>query len=453
MGELVPKRVFSDSQYVSRAPTRGRRARFGAGAVLTALSLAGCSHMPINGPQSRDIDRSATASISTPRDAVVYDYALLDINPLILQILESNASDSFYRTFGAHRGGIPIVRIGVGDVLQTSIFESSSGGLFVAGDATNRSGSYVTLPVQTVSGKGTISIPYAGAVRAAGRTAVEIQQDIETKLAKRAIEPQVIVNVVEQNADSVTVIGDAGGNKLKLTGSGERILDVISKAGGGAAGGKFAGYELLVTLQRKGRTATVPFTTLINDPAENLFVAPGDVVYVKRQPKSFVAFGALASTGASGTVSEGETSAVSALFAFGQERLSLNEAIAKAGGLSDGRSNPAQVFIFRPESRETLERMGVNLKNFAPDQRIIPTVYRANYRDPSCFFFAQRFQMRDKDVIYASNSDATEVLKVLGYVNAWMTTAGNAFIQGRAIGDIASGAHVLSNASTVVVAP
>jgi polysaccharide export outer membrane protein len=61
--------------------------------------------------------------------------------------------------------------------------------------------------------------------------------------------------------------------------------------------------------------------------------------------------------------------------------------------------------------------------------------------------------MRDKDVIYASNSDATEVLKVLGYVNAWMTTAGNAFIQGRAIGDIASGAHVLSNASTVVVAP
>lgn len=467
MGEVDFERAdrgFPNYQAVSfrqprliRALTRGQRRSLSirsCAPMLVALALAGCSHMPINGPEYRDIDRGATSSIANPRGSIVYDYVLLDVNPVVLGVLDTISSDSFYRTFGARRRGIPIVKVGIGDVVQTSIFESSSGGLFVPGEATSRGGNYVTLPAQSVSSSGMISIPYAGAVQASGRTAAEIQRDIEVKLAKRAIEPQVIVNVLEQNSDSATIIGDTGSSKIKITGAGDRILDMISKAGGaGAGGGKFAGYELLVTLQRRGRIATVPFTTLINDPQENLYVAAGDVVYVKRQPKSFVAFGALASIGGEGTVENGQTAAVSTQFPFGQEHLNLNEALGRAGGLADGRANPGQVFIFRPERRETLDRMGVNLKPFAPDQRIIPTVYRANFRDPSSFFFAQRFMMHDKDVIYASNSDATEVLKVLGYVNAWMSTASNAFVQGRTIGDIAGGAHVLTNASTVVVSP
>jgi polysaccharide export outer membrane protein len=422
--------------------------------MLAALALAGCSHMPVNGPEYRDIDRGATSSISNPRGAIVYDYALVDINPIVLQVLDSIAPDSFFQTFKERHRGVPVVRVGVGDVVQASIFESSSGGLFVPGDATSRGGNYVTLPAQTVSGSGMISVPYAGTVRASGRTASEIQRDIETKLAKRAIEPQVLINVVEQNADSATVIGDAGSSKIRITGSGERILDMISRAGGaGATAGRFAGYELVVTLQRRGRVAAVPFVRLIADARENIYVAPGDVIYVTRQPKSFVAFGALASVGGGGNVENGQTAAVSTQFNFSQEHLNLNEALSRAGGLADGRANPQQVFVFRPERRETLEKMGVDLAAFDPSQRLIPTVYRANFRDPSSFFFAQRFEMRDKDVIYASNSDATEVLKVLGYVNAWMSTASNAFVQGRTIGDIASGAHVLSNASTVVVSP
>src|SRR5262249_46645960 len=151
-------------------------------------------------------------------------------------------------------------------------------------------GNYVTLPAQTVGGNGSVSVPYAGSIKAVGHTVPEIQRDIETKLAKRAIEPQVIVNIVEQNADAITVIGGTGGNKIRLTGSGERILDMISKAGGGAGGaggaGKFAGYELMVTLQRKGRIATIPFTRLIANPTENVFVAAGDVIYVTREPKT-----------------------------------------------------------------------------------------------------------------------------------------------------------------------
>lgn len=434
------------------------------GVIFAASLLAGCTHLPVDGPSARDIHTGATATLSngrdpllvyTSRDAVDYNYALIDINPLVLDVLANVSHDSFAKTFGAQRGSAPPIRVGVGDVLQTSIFESATGGLFVPAETVGKTGNYTTLPAQAVSSNGMISIPYAGQVKAAGRTLAEIQHDIESKLATRAIEPQVIVNITEQNADTVTIIGDTGQNKIKLTGAGDRILDVISRGGGAVTGpdGKFGAYELLVTLQRKGRTGTVRLTSLVNYPGENIYVEPGDVIYVHREAKTFVALGALSSIGGGATVAGGDVTGLNGLFRFGQERLSLNEAIAKAGGLSDGRANPSQVFLYRGENRETLERMGVDMRKFPLAQRTIPTVYRANFRDPSSLFFVQKFQMRDKDIIYVANADAVEVSKVLTYVNLWTSTASNAMVDGRTIGDITSGAHILSNGAAVVVGP
>ena len=48
------------------------------------------------------------------------------------------------------------------------------------------------------------------------------------------------------------------------------------------------------------------------------------------------------------------------------------------------------------EPRDVVERMGVDTSKFPPAAKFIPTVYRANYRDPSVFFAVQRFPMRNK---------------------------------------------------------
>ncbi len=48
---------------------------------------------------------------------------------------------------------------------------SRSGGLFIPADAGVRPGNYVTFPTQTVDRSGNINIPFAGSVRASGRTA------------------------------------------------------------------------------------------------------------------------------------------------------------------------------------------------------------------------------------------------------------------------------------------
>ncbi|MBS0237577.1 MAG: polysaccharide export protein [Proteobacteria bacterium] len=405
------------------------------GVIAIVGMLSGCTQLPVVGPSYRDIKSGAATTLTngrdplfvyTSRDAVDFNYALIDINPFVLSVLSGISPDTFQGTFGQQRGPVPVIRVGVGDVVQTSIFESSAGGLFVSGDATGRAGNYVTLPPQTVAGNGTISIPYAGQVKAAGRTSYEIQKDIEAKLATRAIEPQVVINITEQNADAAIVIGDAGHGRIKLTGSGERILDLISKAestGGGGGGGKLAPYDLEITLQRKNRIGTVRLSSIIDNPSENIYVNAGDVIYVHRRPRTFVAFGALGNATGGTTIGGGDVSGLDGIFQFGQERLALSEAVAKAGGLLDERANPSQIFIYRGERRQTLQKLDVNLSKFPPDQQFIPTVYRVNFRDPSAFFMAQKFQMRDKDLLYVANADSVEVGKALNYMTLWSSSA------------------------------
>jgi len=370
-----------------------------------AFFCASCTQLPTGGPNYHIIDREASEAIVQDRRAVALDYVLVDISRFVLENLIDVGPQSFFKTFGMGKSRAPELRIGTGDVLAISIFESSGNGLFAAGEIPNRLGTYTTLPAQTVDYSGNISVPFAGQVRAAGRSIVQVQKDIESRLNSRAVEPQVVIAMQEQNATDIAVFGDAanGSYKAKIKPGGERILDLIAKVGL-----KAPGYESFVTLQRGERRATVYFPRLLSKADENIFVHPGDIVYLYREPQTFIALGAL------GNVNQ--TQELTGKFKFDSDRLSLAEAVAKAGGLLDTRANPGQVFLFRFEYREVLERFGMNLDRFEKTAKFIPTVYRANYRDPSMFFASDQFAMRNKDIIYVANADAVEVDKFLGYV-------------------------------------
>jgi polysaccharide export outer membrane protein len=112
-------------------------------------------------------------------------------------------------------------------------------------------------------------------------------------------------------------------------------------------------------------------------------------------------------------------------FDFDSERVSLAEGVAKAGGLLDNRADPRQVLMYRGEDRKTLEKIGVNLDKFDPEATVIPTIYRTNLRDPSGFFVAQTFQLRNKDILYVSNSDSVELIKFLTVLDAVSGTIAN----------------------------
>jgi protein involved in polysaccharide export with SLBB domain len=70
------------------------------------------------------------------------------------------------------------VTLGIGDVVSVTIFEAEAAGLFLPSEAGARPGNFVTLPDQIVDSNGNITVPYAGTIRAAGRTPSEVQQAI-----------------------------------------------------------------------------------------------------------------------------------------------------------------------------------------------------------------------------------------------------------------------------------
>jgi len=376
--------------------------RVGLGLALMAAVLAGCAATPRAGPDDAAIEQNAYVKVSAKDRRVGLDYALIDINASVLAYFGKGEASSL-GGFGGGKGGPPTLLLGVGDVVALSIFEAQSGGLFIPADAGSRPGNYITLPEQTIDRAGTISVPYAGRVRAAGRSVDEVQSEIEDLLANRAIEPQVVVTTVRSRSSQVAVLGDVRSPaKFELSPAGDRILDMISQAGGLSA----PGIETYVTLQRRGRTATVLYNHLANTPAENIYVSPGDTIFVNRERRTYLAFGA---TGLSGR------------FDFEESGLTLGEALGKAGGLLDGRADPAQVMLYRTVSKDALSKLGVDTGKFVSSE--VPVIFRANLRDPAAFFAVQKFAMSDKDIIYVSNSDSVELLKFLNLVNSVSSTA------------------------------
>src|SRR6266481_5074907 len=283
--------------------------------VVGATFLGACSVMPTSGPASYDVkSERAYEPDSLP-------YAVVRITPQAEGVI-AEYNPRISGTFPDRRTPKEL-RFGIGDIVAVSIFEASSGGLFIPPEASVRPGNFIALPNQPVDTKGNISVPYAG----------------------RPI---------------------LGNNKRGLA----------------------------------------PFGALIYEPSNNIWIHPHDTIYLYREPQTFVVFGASGTQG---------------LFPFDAWRLSLAEALAKAGGLQDLQADPASVFVYRGETRELAARLGVNCDRFTGP--IIPIVYNINLRDPAGYFLTTRFQMRNKDVMFASNNPTVDAAKAMNFFRLTVATA------------------------------
>jgi polysaccharide biosynthesis/export protein len=355
--------------------------------------------MPSSGPQDHVIKGGATASGP--------DFGLVKLTPTVTNILKEYGPGALAVSFPENRIP-PKIKFGIGDVIAVTIFEAAAGGLFIPAEAGVRPGNFVQLPNQNVDTDGKISVPYAGAIQAAGRTPAEIQQEIVKAIGNRAIEPQVVVSLATQNTSLISVLGDVNTpQRLQALAAGERVLDSITRAGGP----KGPGYQTWVTLERGNKRATVPFGALVYQPANNVWVHPNDTIYVYQEPQVFLAFGASGQQGQ---------------FTFDMWKISMAQAMAKAGGLLDAQAEPAGVYVYRREPRELAERLGVDCSKF--DGPTVPVIYNADFRDPAGYFLATVFQMRDKDVLFAANAATVDSAKFLQYVRLIIATANDSVV-------------------------
>jgi polysaccharide export outer membrane protein len=370
--------------------------RFGTFFCATAVTLlAGCAQLPAGGPSTREIVSVA----ATDR------YELVTVTDAVVQGLRNRRDDTFAGGFGS-RGGGASQEIGIGDTVRVTIWEAANGGLF-SGEAGQLGGGSksTSIPDQPVGQNGSISIPYAGSIRAAGQTPEAVKQSIETALAGKAIEPQVLVTVVESVYNTATVTGSVtSGGRVPLSGAGDRLLDVVANAGGVSA----PVHEVFVQLARGKRTVRVPMQRIVDDPSENIVVRPGDTITLIHEPQTFTALGA---TGANADVK------------FSAVGLTLAEALGKVGGLLDNRADPSGVFVLRTEPREIVQAIAPGSRLLQTGAQEIPVVYQLNLREADGLFLAREFRVFNKDIVYVTDAQLNQLQKFLLLVNSVVTPA------------------------------
>ena len=398
MSDLLPRNVRGSGRNV---------AKLCACALLA--SLAACSSLGSSGPSASIVKGSAGAPMGS---------GIIKVVDVTEGVARQAAANNYVVPFSQTLGDLPpeAAVVGRGDVLEVTIWEAppavlfGSNTSFGASDSSSMAamtaglGQRTALPEMMVDSDGLIRVPFAGAIQAAGRTPREIERAIVSRLAGKAHDPQVSVQMATNANATVTVVGDVATNaRIPLTPRGERLLDVIASAGGV----KQPIGKMTIQITRGDRVASLPLEAVIHDPAQNIHLRPNDVVTALYQPFSFTSLGA---TG------------VSAEIPFEGTGLTLAQALGRVGGLKSEQADIRGVFIFRLEEPANLDPALAATARRTPDGRI-PVIYRVNLRDPATFFVAQGFPIKNKDVLYVSTAPLSDFARFMGIASSMAFTA------------------------------
>lgn len=371
--------------------------------ALFALSLQGCNGFFA----SQGASRSQVTAVSNNVDDAPSLIQVVPVTPAIArQVVQAERSMNFPVL---PNQAAPENLVGPGDTLEVIVWEAAPAILFrnsssssFLGTVTPTGTSTTALPVQMVSKQGEILFPFVGKIQVSSKTPTQIESMIVEKLRGKANQPQVIVRVAGNAANTVTVVGEVGQSlRMPLTPKGERILDAIAAAGGV----KQPVNKSTVQVTRNGRMQSLPLETIIRDPKQNIVLQPSDVVTVYFQPLSFTVLGA---TGKNDEIT------------FEAQGITLSQAMGRVGGLNDARADSKAVFIFRLEEPNSPV---VKPNGLVTEDNQVPVVYQFDMNDPATFFLAQNFPMKNKDMLYVSSASSVELMKFLAIITSLLSPA------------------------------
>lgn len=357
--------------------------------VLTTCvaALAGCG-LPRSGPNKREIFSS---SVMQQGDAFV-----VTVNDRVTRATAVVPELSFPDSF-ASAGRVTADKISSGDVLNLQIFENVKDEplLSVAGERVS-----VLTDVQ-VDDRGEIFVPYAGRVRAAGRTPDQLREAITKELDTQTPDPQVMVTRVAGDGSTVSVSGGVSAQGVYPIERPTRTLSgMLSRAGGVAIQPAVA----QVRVTRGNTTRKIWLQDLYENPKMDIALRAGDKIVIEEDRRAFVALGA---TGAQTRVP------------FDTQTLSAIEAIAQVGGLNTNLADPTGVFVFRNEP-DVIANKVLGRNDLQGDQRL---VYVLDLTQPMGMFHARDFVVRDGDTVYVTEAPYVQWQKTLGVLTG---TAGAA---------------------------
>ncbi len=365
------------------------------GAILLMTLLSACAK-PSDGPTAGNI-RSATLPRTNEKI------------PVIELANASAATVSAASTQNASGPGLTALRntgynsqrLRRGDVIDITVLDTGEDGLFSPTQSKT-----LNLGRFTVDQSGSVNIPFVGKQRVVDSTPEGLQSQVVAGLKGSAVNPQAVVTVVDKPTSAVMLSGAVKNpGKIVLTARQERVLDALNQAGGPTV----AAGAATVTVVRGSQRASVPLDRVMREDRQNIRLSPDDQIMIDGDAASYTALGAFKSAGE---------------FQFEAGKLTLAQAVGRAGGLLDDRADARNVYVFRNEIVQVPAARIPGAKGpVATATTMRPVIYHVNMRDASSIALMQLFQMQKGDVLYASNAPLVDSAKLLTVFQKSVPTA------------------------------
>ena len=136
-----------------------------------------------------------------------------------------------------------------------------------------------------VNSAGTILLPVVGDVTTLGLTCAELQKELQRKLARYLVDPQVSVTVKQYSplGASVFVLGEVVKPGMYELPAGATLMQALAAAGGPTPN---ADDRVTVARAATGQFRTIGIGAAVLALAPDDVLGPGDVVLVKRNPEA-----------------------------------------------------------------------------------------------------------------------------------------------------------------------
>jgi polysaccharide export outer membrane protein len=154
-----------------------------------------------------------------------------------------------------------------------------------------------------IDGSGFIRLPLAGRIKAAGFTSEQLEDEISDRLKPYIKDPQATVSVLEFHSQRVSVLGSVKSPGIHQLEGHRTVVEVLALAGGLADD---SGTTLKIT--RRIEHGRIPLPSAVDDPtgqfsvadinlkeiinaknpAQNILIAPDDVISVPRAQMVYV---------------------------------------------------------------------------------------------------------------------------------------------------------------------
>ncbi len=228
---------------------------------------------------------------------------------------------------------------------------------------------------------GTFYFPHVGVVRAAGMTVSKLREQLAAALVDYVRDPQVDVSVVQYASQRISLEGAFRRTEPIVLGAVPYTLsEAIGTAGVDPALADLSG----LALTRGGKTYQIDASGTSGQPLPVIWLQPGDRIYLPFNDAHEVYV-------------VGEVMRPAAQ-SFRTSRISLTQALGRAGGLSPVTANANEVYVIRGSKNLTQ----------TPTQ-----VFHLEARSPAAFGLADAFPVEAGDVVFVGASGVTQWNRVL----------------------------------------